>query len=649
MKKFILLTLALAVCMTVNAETYTWAVQAGWAWDTNIVWSPLDIANSNKYPNAKGDIAIVNTLVTNSAGNYQIWPNQFGHVFTTIGEFQLNMSNSLTFGTGPDFNAMVFQTDDPTAKIVFNNLDYVGWWDHTLDLRFDTSYILSNDLLLFAEGPVDTVGDKDSAVIWVVDDAQFFGDHSIIKEGEGRFIAGTPYTGGGYSAPDFKITKPIYINNGSFEPNHGAKFASPVYLQDGTNYSGFYRQYSYDDVDIDLVFNGGLYVANYTGMNDNTNHGDITVLAQADFLMSTFGGAIHHAVLDGDVRGTNWVVEWWDGDVFFAGSVSPGVGTNTPIGQLSFWSVETNSIRIGSPDRQVDLNIDVDGADSDVLVLESLLDFTLTNLNLKLNLSNADINATNLIVYSFDSGMNIGLFNSITWEPAGATGTIIYYPNAVEITDLQIPGEFTVNPNLVEFVTGETQKFVTLTSSYIATTTNTVIEGTNWISVAAQTVLASNSVPVAINIPVDQAIGSTGIVRFTSIELPSETYDVQIIVNPVSGEFTINTNFVEFVTGETQKFVTLTAPYITTTTNTVVEGTNWIAVAAQTFLASDSVDVAINIPVDQADGSTGTVRFTSIEMPTETYDVQITVIPEATTIGLIIFACMFSLSRGKRN
>ena len=370
-------------------------------------------------------------------------------------------------------------------------------------------------------------------MVWIIDDTIFFGDQAIIKEGEGRFIVGVFYSDTlTYSEPDFQITKPIYINNGYFEPNHGAKFASPVYLASGTNYFGIYRQYSKEDVDIDLVFNGGVYLANYTLNLNNTNHGDITVLAQADFYMSTYDGNIHHALFDGDVKGTNWMAEWWDGDILIAGSVSPGIGTNTPIGQLSFYSAETNSIRIGSPDRQVDLNIDIDGANEDIILLDSLLDFSLTNLNLKLNVSNPIPNVTNLIVYSVDSGIDIGQFNSITWEPVGATGTIIYYPNAVEITDILIPGDFSVNTNFVEFVTGETQKFVTLTAPFIATVTNTVDEGTNWISIAAQTYLASNSVDVAINIPVDQVDGSTGLVRFTSIEMPATTYDVQVVVVP---------------------------------------------------------------------------------------------------------------------
>ena len=178
MKKSILLLLVFAtvLCFSASADTYTWALQQGWAWDTNIVWNPADVANSNKYPNARDDVAIINTLtLTNSSGVYQMWPNQFGHIYTTIGEWWLNMTNELIFGAGDasSFNAMVFQTTNEQAKLMYNNLfidesDPYWWWNHILNLRFATSYILSNDLILFAEGPVDSYGDKDSAVIWLV-------------------------------------------------------------------------------------------------------------------------------------------------------------------------------------------------------------------------------------------------------------------------------------------------------------------------------------------------------------------------------------------------------------------------------------------------------------------------------------------------
>ncbi|GEM_PF-2509413 len=531
--------IALFVCATVSAETYTWWPQVGYAWDTNLVWNSAIPANSNKFPDAIDDVAINNTLtVTNASGFYQIWPNQFdSRVFTTIGEWYLNMSNSLIFGTGPDPNGMVFVKSDPnsTAKWHFTNL-YINesepnwWWNHTLDLRFDTMYILSNDLNIKLEGPVDSYGDKDSAVMWFVDDINVFGNgHSITKEGEGRMIVGAFYSDTlEYSNPSFN-NAPLYIQDGSFEPNHGATFTEPVYLSNG---NGYYRQHSAEDVDVDLVFDGGYYVANYTSLLNNTNHGDFSVLEQADFLMSTYGGNIHHLVHDGDIQGTNWVAEWWDGDILFAGSISPGIGTNVPLAQLSFYSKETNSIRIGASDRPVDLNIDIDGANSDILALDSLLDVALSNVNLNLNVSNPNPDDTNLIVYSFDTGIDIGQFRSITINPSNFAGTIIYYLNAVEVTGLQAPGEFTINTNWLEYVTGETQKFVTLTTPYMATVTNVVVDGTNWITVPALTVIPSNSVDVPITIPFDQPDGSTGLVRFTSIEMPTKTYDVMITVVP---------------------------------------------------------------------------------------------------------------------
>jgi len=61
---------------------------------------------------------------------------------------------------------------------------------------------------------------------------------------------------------------------------------------------------------------------------------------------------------------------------------------------------------------------------------------------------------------------------------------------------------------------------------------------------------------------------------------------------------------------------------------------------------NNTTDVAITIPIDQADGSTGMVRFTSVESPGISYDVDVTVVPEPFVfISLLLAIGAFAFRR----
>ncbi len=559
MKKIICIVLAVCAvqaALAVTPDTFVWARATGWAWDTNFVWRPSLPENTNRFPNIPGDIAIIPDIKTNSAGNYQIWPNQFSVFFTTMGEFHLWASNSLTFGTtlgSP--NGIIFTNTSGLSHLTLTNKISDDWWGHQFSLRFDTIYILSNDLQLTCTSPPDEVGDRDYAVIWFVDDLQAFGDHSMIKEGEGRWIVGTPYSGGGYSLPRIETTKPIYINNGWLEVNTDAVIMPPIFLNwDGGDKQGVFRPYDVGTRYCDLVFNGGVYINNYSGNDFATNTGNVTVRDQADFYCSYYGttpgGDIRSTIIDGAVAGTNWVVRRWGGPMYINGDISPGLGPDglAPmamadgpyLGFLGFYSAPTDEeetepsreFRIGSPNAQSDLHIEIDGNDSDYLITQDLTNFPLNNINLHLYITNPEPSATNLIWWSWET--ITGEFNSITLHPSDAQATIIMYDNAIEVTGTRLPGDFTVTPLQLEFTVGETQKTVTVSSDTEATVTIAALaDATNWISVPAQ-VIISNGFPadVAITIPVDAMDGSTGMVRFTSVEQPRVLFDVQVTVIP---------------------------------------------------------------------------------------------------------------------
>ena len=69
-----------------------------------------------------------------------------------------------------------------------------------------------------------------------------------------------------------------------------------------------------------------------------------------------------------------------------------------------------------------------------------------------------------------------------------------------------------------------------------------------------------------------------------------------------------------------------------------VSGASWITVTNSIYLLNSTTDVSITIPIDQQDGSTGLVRFTSNEDPQVSYDVDIIVVPEPIIIISLLFA-----------
>lgn len=459
MKTFVV-AVAVALCAGITlADTFTWSLAGGYAWDTNICWAGDNPSNQYGFPNVATDVAIINSIRTNSAGNRQIWPNQFDNYLgeTTVGQWFLNMSNDLTFGAGDDSepNGFFFVNNGADSRLCFSNI-YMdnGWWNHSLDLRFATYYVLSNDLRVTLASVPDGVGDRDYAILWIVDDASVFGDHSIIVDGAGRMIVGVQYSDTfQYSNPKILTTKPTIVNDAVLDVNHNAVFAAPVHLTDVGPYDiGYFRQYGEESTDVDISFLGGYYFANWTGVAGITNLGDMVCHDQGNFYIGYWPGDgdtdYRKAIFPGTLSGTNYVINWHNGDSSFTGVVSPGTGTSEyNIGWLYFVRWTNGFQYVGRPEAPAQLDIEINGmgdepeVDNDIVYFDGQPYLTLSNMNLHVYAGQYDPNKTNLILYSFDSGADIGEFKSVTWHPATVEGTVIYYNNAVEITDLHIVPE----------------------------------------------------------------------------------------------------------------------------------------------------------------------------------------------------------------
>ncbi|MCK5851519.1 hypothetical protein KAH27_00695, partial [bacterium] len=244
-------------------------------------------------------------------------------------------------------------------------------------------------------------------------------------------------------------------------------------------------------------------------------------------------------------------------------------------------------------------------------------------------------------VYLTNDGKYVYL-NISTNQPAGTTGLVSFTnidtPTVRHDVPVEVvgPGFFEVAPPAIEFMTGETQKFINVSAPFVTDVNISSPEA--WIAVPSSVSLDGNGYSIPVVIPVDQAAG-TGTISFVSTCSTNYSYDVKIIVTSPCGDFNINTNLLEFVTGiDTQKFVTLSSESCATVNIAPVSGTGWITVTNNIYLLNNTTDVAITIPIDQPDGSTGMVRFTSIEDPMISYDVDIIVVPEPIIIISLLFA-----------
>ena len=254
---------------------------------------------------------------------------------------------------------------------------------------------------------------------------------------------------------------------------------------------------------------------------------------------------------------------------------------------------------------------------------------------------------------SFNGGSDIYLTNdgkyvyfNMTAQPAGTTGLISFtnidLPTVSHDVPVEVvgPGFFEVAPTTVEFVTGETQKFINVSAPFV--TGVNISSPDLWIAVPSSVSLEGNGYSIPVVIPEDQAAG-TGTISFVSTCSTNYSYNINVIVTSPCGDFNINTNLVEFVTGiDTQKFVTLSSESCATVNIYPVSGTGWITVTNSIYLLNNTTDVSITIPIDQPDGSTGLVRFTSNEV---SYDVDIIVVPEPIIIISLLFAIGALVSR----
>lgn len=113
--------------------------------------------------------------------------------------------------------------------------------------------------------------------------------------------------------------------------------------------------------------------------------------------------------------------------------------------------------------------------------------------------------------------------------------------------------------------------------------------------------------------------------------------------------FSVSTDAVEFVEGETQQIVTVTSPTLASVAMTGISDGDWISLPAELTLTNASAEVAITIPDTQPAGSVGTAQFVSVQMPAMVENVLVTVVPEGVLAGALVMAVGALLMRRNTN
>jgi len=155
----------------------------------------------------------------------------------------------------------------------------------------------------------------------------------------------------------------------------------------------------------------------------------------------------------------------------------------------------------------------------------------------------------------------------------------------------------------------------------------TVEDGSSWISInGSSSVNLTNGGKYIYFNTTAQAAGTTGLLSFTNIDTPSVKHDVPVeVVGP--GYFETSPATLEFITGETQKYITVSAPF---KANVTVGSTDlWIAASASLSLDGNGYNVPVIIPSGQADGSVGTINIIGgCDSAVTTNTVSVEVVPE---------------------
>ncbi|MCX7846939.1 MAG: hypothetical protein N2595_02760 [bacterium] len=656
MKRVMAIVVMTSVCAGTFADTYYWRVtQPGtFRWEVTNGWTVIgDPANSNLWPRNPGDVAnlFVPISQTQIYGHFQTWFTQNKYVGDIALSFSNDGSRHILFTAANSPLVVFLNPQKGYSKLIHTNVTpVVSGQANNQEVRFyhDTTFILSNDLQIANVCVENELGVTDYADMNFWDDTQIRGNgYKVIKTAPGwlTFDDNSKVLGAG----ELQINgSTLFVIDAAWGTT---VIDCPIYVTSLYDCKNEYQRgtaiLAGKRIDMDFVVRDGGYLATpYSGDGvtswlQRELPGSIEVDERC-FMYPYWvnDGRVWTNDLTGTVSGEGIFYTGFRnvraGAVRFLGRIQPG---GNGIGELYVNTFTNYFVAFGTKDGPVSLEIDVDGLrdwigeDADFLgyAQGSLVKpMKLGDINLTVKVGKAsNPYRTNEILWSREQQLN-GDFNSVTWV-GGRTGEVIVTPESVYVTGIPpaTTNFFDVLPDRLIMVQGQTQDVVRLRSPF-AVLVN-VSNNAGWVTVASQVMVTGGGpAEVSVTVPANQpATNSWGLSRgdlwFQAAAEPEVSYNVPVFVlRP--GYFELNARWVYFFANEAD-YVTLRA-YSPFNVNINVTPINspWITVTPSTLNVNDSYAyTSIQISAQPA-GTTGTVRFTNMDLPSVQHDVVVFVV-----------------------
>lgn len=199
------------------------------------------------------------------------------------------------------------------------------------------------------------------------------------------------------------------------------------------------------------------------------------------------------------------------------------------------------------------------------------------------------------------------------------------------------PGYFELSGRYINHLENTDDSYTLTISSPLQADVNiSVLEGSGWISVDTSFVSVTNDSQNLVITVSHPSAGSRGIIRIASASNTSLVHDISIYVYEL-GHFELSTTNLEFVVGQTQKFITASSPFVA---ELGFENSPWIKTPSDVSIAFNSEDIPVYIPADQPEESIGEIIVRNICKDTiAAQTVTVTVVPEPSA-GIIILLCI---------
>ncbi len=215
---------------------------------------------------------------------------------------------------------------------------------------------------------------------------------------------------------------------------------------------------------------------------------------------------------------------------------------------------------------------------------------------------------------------------------SSAADPSVYIDESVYVVE---PGYFELDKSKLFFIADRAETATIYAESFLTVNVNVNNRGNSWMTLDKSSVsITNNSQSVGVEITA-QTAGTTGTIRFENDDILGLIHDVEVEVVE-NGYFEVSPSTLEFVIGETQKYVNVSSPFRADVN--INSADSWVAVSSFVSVEENGFSVPVIIPANQPEGSVGIITFTNSCFASITHSVTIDVVPEPFAIVSLLVA-----------